>query len=123
MKMEYDTYQNGIVTTALNEGLINTSSEIAEANGQNNNKPPVINQGLLDEFVRYNSWKTIHGFFSDDQSMMNFHCNGCEKYMMSDFENKDIVVCQGCKKLYCLDCDIFIHEILLSCPTCQLLIY
>ncbi len=66
MKMDYDTHQNGIITAALNEGQINKSSEVAEANGHSNNKPPVINQGQLDEFVKYNSWKTIHGFFSDD---------------------------------------------------------
>ncbi len=66
MKMEYDTHQNDIVIAALNEGQINTSSEVAETNGHSNIKPPVINQGQLEEFVRYNSWKTIHGFFSDD---------------------------------------------------------
>ena len=32
---------------------------------------------------------------------------------------QQICICSKCQKFYCLDCDIFIHETLLSCPTCS----
>jgi transcription initiation factor TFIIH subunit 2 len=50
-----------------------------------------------------------------------FNCNGCDKSLTPDTNNPDIVICEHCLKIYCLDCDIFIHDTLLSCPTCELL--
>jgi hypothetical protein len=33
---------------------------------------------------------------------------------------QEICVCSQCRKFYCLECDIFVHETLLSCPTCDI---
>jgi transcription factor Ssl1 len=79
-----------------------------------------VDKAKLGKIIAKNNWKTIHGYLFEEKEKENlsFHCNGCEKSMQPDAKNPDIVVCSRCTKLYCLDCDIFIHEILLSCPTC-----
>lgn len=41
------------------------------------------------------------------------NCTGCQFLM-----NKNAFQCSFCKKLYCIECDIFIHETLHSCPSC-----
>ena len=84
-----------------------------------------VNHEKLDKFITLNSWKTVHKFLGFPQTEARYSCNGCEKVLLWDPNspdiNLDMVVCPRCSKVYCLDCDIFIHETLLSCPTCYIL--
>ena len=41
--------------------------------------------------------------------------SGCEKKLLKE-DLKYISSCPKCHNMFCLDCDIFIHETLLSCP-------
>lgn len=81
-----------------------------------------VNHEKLDKFIILNSWKTVHKFLGFPQTEARYSCNGCEKELLWDPNspdiNLDMVVCPRCSKVFCLDCDIFIHETLLSCPTC-----
>jgi len=43
-------------------------------------------------------------------------CFGCDKSLQS--EENDAAQCTLCKRLFCLDCDIFIHDNLHFCPGC-----
>lgn len=49
------------------------------------------------------------------------NCYGCDKKLSQANNKDDIVICPKCNKVYCIDCDIFIHETLLTCPSCTLL--
>ncbi|TNV79005.1 hypothetical protein FGO68_gene4403 [Halteria grandinella] len=83
--------------------------------------PLQVNPSRLESLVKENNWSTsLVGLIRQQQAdQLRFNCSGCDKLLQSHIaEVNDIVVCGGCKKLYCLDCDIFIHETLLSCPTC-----
>ena len=82
-----------------------------------------INEDASLLLQKHNNWKNIQGFLvpREDHEGVLIHCNGCEKQLNTQSDSPDNVVCPRCNKLYCLDCDIFIHETLLSCPTCQLL--
>ncbi|XP_076265789.1 general transcription factor IIH subunit 2 Ssl1 isoform X2 [Rhynchophorus ferrugineus] len=44
------------------------------------------------------------------------NCYGCQKNFTD--EDKNVYRCPKCKKIFCIDCDIFIHDILHSCPGC-----
>ena len=57
----------------------------------------------------------------NDDNVLYFNCNGCDKSLPPDDKDVGNVICEKCKKIYCLDCDIFIHETLLTCPTCELI--
>lgn len=81
--------------------------------------PEDIDKDKLEKFRSYNNWTSAKKFWIEDKSYMSIHCNGCEKSLIPDTKNPNITVCPNCNKVYCLDCDIFIHETLLSCPTCQ----
>ncbi|CAH0384111.1 unnamed protein product [Bemisia tabaci] len=43
-------------------------------------------------------------------------CFACAKLLKS--QDKYIYECQRCKNLYCLDCDVFIHDSMHLCPGC-----
>ncbi|CDW88627.1 ssl1p [Stylonychia lemnae] len=85
---------------------------------QKGQEEQIHDQVKLGEIVQNNMNKTIGDILTNNSQ---YHCNGCSKKLDATFDNPENVVCTKCKKLYCLDCDIFIHETLLSCPTCQLL--
>jgi uncharacterized CHY-type Zn-finger protein len=55
---------------------------------------------------------------NDKSPILKLICNACDKKLMPDYE--EISYCKDCERTFCIDCDIFIHETLLSCPTCQL---
>jgi len=44
------------------------------------------------------------------------NCYGCQIPVMKE---KTIFMCETCKNVYCIECDIFIHETLHSCPSCN----
>lgn len=46
------------------------------------------------------------------------HCSSCSKSMTP--EASETAKCKTCLNLFCLDCDIFIHEVLHYCPGCAL---
>eukprot|EP00347_Sterkiella_histriomuscorum_P002583 403367585 len=78
-----------------------------------------LDMSKINEIFPLNSMKTVGSILQKDGH--SYYCNGCSKRVEASFDNVDIVICTICKKFYCLDCDIFIHETLLSCPTCQLI--
>ncbi|KAL5013917.1 hypothetical protein ScPMuIL_008187 [Solemya velum] len=43
------------------------------------------------------------------------HCNACQV----EIKEQNIYTCQKCQQVFCLDCDLFIHETLHSCPGCS----
>lgn len=43
-------------------------------------------------------------------------CFSCDKLLK--FEQRDAAQCTQCSRVFCLDCDIFIHETLHYCPGC-----
>ncbi|XP_067943658.1 general transcription factor IIH subunit 2-like isoform X2 [Watersipora subatra] len=43
------------------------------------------------------------------------HCAGC----LTLLKEPPIFCCSCCQNFYCLDCDLFVHEMLHSCPTCS----
>lgn len=80
-----------------------------------------INHQLFFELGQLNNKSTIATMLKPDEALY-LNCNGCDKTLnVDDLNSSDIVICEKCKKVYCLDCDIFIHETLLSCPTCELI--
>ncbi|XP_034938014.1 general transcription factor IIH subunit 2 [Chelonus insularis] len=50
-----------------------------------------------------------------DNSVKSF-CYGCQK-SFSDMDKK-VYVCEKCTQTFCIDCEIFIHESLHTCPGC-----
>lgn len=44
------------------------------------------------------------------------HCYGC--LMSLESVNKAALLCPQCKNLFCIDCDLFIHDSLHNCPGC-----
>lgn len=76
-------------------------------------------QAKINTVVTENNNKTLLGLIAPQkEGQCSFQCNGCEKPLIPEKDDADICICKGCNKIYCLDCDIFIHETLLSCPTC-----
>ena len=57
-------------------------------------------------------------FYSDVQNYQAPFCYAC---MMPLQQEKSVLVlkCPKCNKLFCYDCDIFIHESLHNCPGCE----
>ncbi|XP_012286163.1 general transcription factor IIH subunit 2 isoform X2 [Orussus abietinus] len=43
-------------------------------------------------------------------------CYGCQK--QSEQLNKKMYICNKCKQVFCMECEIFIHESLHTCPGC-----
>nr|CAI5840279.1 unnamed protein product [Callosobruchus analis] len=43
-------------------------------------------------------------------------CYGCQKSFGD--ADKQVYDCPNCKKIFCIDCDIFVHETLHTCPGC-----
>lgn len=53
---------------------------------------------------------------SDDQSLSGWTCQGClGSYSRNNLQMK----CTTCQQVYCIDCDLFIHESLHNCPSCK----
>ena len=48
-----------------------------------------------------------------------FACDKAQKIDTSQLEQSESVVCPKCISLFCIDCDIFIHQTLLCCPGCM----
>ncbi|CAG5087245.1 Similar to Gtf2h2: General transcription factor IIH subunit 2 (Rattus norvegicus) [Cotesia congregata] len=44
-------------------------------------------------------------------------CYGCQKKFDDDIDKK-VYICEKCTRTFCLDCEIFIHESLHTCPGC-----
>ncbi|XP_071146984.1 general transcription factor IIH subunit 2-like [Mytilus edulis] len=44
----------------------------------------------------------------------NIMCYSCRV----DFKKQTVYMCEKCQQIYCVDCDLFIHETLHSCPGC-----
>ena len=59
---------------------------------------------------------------SESQGDTTIFCNGCSMSLPSTWTTKkateQISFCPLCQKVYCLSCDVFVHETLASCPTC-----
>ncbi|KYN31121.1 General transcription factor IIH subunit 2 [Trachymyrmex septentrionalis] len=45
-------------------------------------------------------------------------CFGCQKAIAQ--KDKKVYTCGKCNQMFCLDCEIFIHEILHTCPGCAI---
>jgi hypothetical protein len=48
-------------------------------------------------------------------------CSGCNVRIEVNQEYEKLVIgsmCGACKSVYCIDCDIFIHEVLFECVNC-----
>ena len=83
----------------------------------------VFNHQRFLELGGINNKQTISTMLKADNDLY-LNCNGCDKALNPNIEMTkpdDVMICEKCKKVYCLDCDIFIHETLLSCPTCELI--
>ncbi|XP_073242506.1 general transcription factor IIH subunit 2-like isoform X2 [Porites lutea] len=50
----------------------------------------------------------------DNQNIRQNHCFACQK----EFTENAVYCCPQCEHLFCMDCDIFIHDSLHSCPGC-----
>lgn len=82
----------------------------------------------LEKLMRTNTNATCAQILVENFEKMQ--CLGCSQLvMLPDYDTQkclvgfqpDVargVVCPRCNGLYCLECDIFIHECLLQCPTC-----
>ncbi|KAK9744789.1 Ssl1-like [Popillia japonica] len=49
----------------------------------------------------------------DNQSL---NCFACQKIFSE--ADKQVYLCSNCQQYFCLDCDIFVHDILHTCPGC-----
>ncbi|ESO82529.1 hypothetical protein LOTGIDRAFT_223172 [Lottia gigantea] len=49
------------------------------------------------------------------EDVEKLHCFSC----LSQLKDINIYQCTQCMKMFCLDCDLFIHETLHSCPGCS----
>ena len=86
----------------------------------------VVRNEVLDEnskpISKIYEYDIIYLFFSNlnriDKIMNEYlfrNCQGCQ----IPLENEATVFkCETCNKPYCIECDIFIHETLHSCPSC-----
>ncbi|KAI4502951.1 hypothetical protein M0802_001995 [Mischocyttarus mexicanus] len=50
--------------------------------------------------------------YEDEYTM----CYGCQKILSQ--KDKKIYICEKCSRIFCIDCEIFIHESLHTCPGC-----
>lgn len=48
------------------------------------------------------------------QNTLSNCCYSCQKKIIE----KNVYKCEVCWKLFCIDCDLFIHEVLHTCPGC-----
>jgi transcription factor Ssl1 len=53
-------------------------------------------------------------------------CRGCQTELKVELAEQRVkvdeanpVVCEVCNGIYCIECDIFVHQTLLQCPTCN----
>uniref|UniRef100_A0A2P2I4J6 General transcription factor IIH subunit 2-like n=1 Tax=Hirondellea gigas TaxID=1518452 RepID=A0A2P2I4J6_9CRUS len=46
------------------------------------------------------------------------HCYGCTKIFDREKMDKNVYLCVGCSQVFCVDCDIFLHDIVHTCPGC-----
>lgn len=52
-----------------------------------------------------------------DEDLQFWYCTGCRKPLEKGGDLK--LMCPNCKCLFCVECDIFIHESLHNCPGCS----
>ncbi|GAV62068.1 Ssl1 domain-containing protein/C1_4 domain-containing protein [Cephalotus follicularis] len=56
----------------------------------------------------------------DPQHRLQKTCFGCQQCILNSGNKSSLyVACPKCKKYFCLDCDIYIHESLHNCPGCE----
>lgn len=55
--------------------------------------------------------------FKEFESTTNQLCTGCQKEIIPG--SNLFLKCQDCEKLFCVDCDSFIHDSLHNCPSCE----
>ncbi|XP_045161662.1 general transcription factor IIH subunit 2-like [Mercenaria mercenaria] len=68
--------------------------------------------------------RSYHHLFPLDQSQeipvtdfdpgQNIYCFACQ----IQIQDQTVYQCRKCKRIFCIDCDIFVHETLHSCPGC-----
>lgn len=68
--------------------------------------------------------RSYHHLFPLDQSLeiqvtdfdpgQNIYCYACQVLI----QDQTVYQCRKCKHIFCIDCDIFVHETLHSCPGC-----
>jgi transcription initiation factor TFIIH subunit 2 len=61
----------------------------------------------------------IANFIEVPNTHQSSHCFGCQKLLHDS--DKNLYKCPRCEKLYCIDCDIFIHDTLHTCVGCSAL--
>jgi len=52
-----------------------------------------------------------------NENEMKSRCFGCRLGFTDEMESQRFQ-CQKCSKVFCLDCDLFIHDHLHNCPGC-----
>ncbi|KAK9940191.1 hypothetical protein M0R45_016862 [Rubus argutus] len=58
--------------------------------------------------------------FIDQQNKLPKACFGCQQSLLGPGNKPSLcVACPKCQQLFCLDCDIYIHESLHNCPGCE----
>lgn len=55
--------------------------------------------------------------FEEIQSEKNESCYGCQQQLTKD--QSLFLQCKQCKKIFCVNCDSFIHDSLHNCPSCE----
>ncbi|KAL0268262.1 UNVERIFIED_CONTAM: hypothetical protein PYX00_010276 [Menopon gallinae] len=58
----------------------------------------------------------VQCFVETDQVDRDAYCYGCQK-RFSDAD-QHVYKCSNCHQVFCLDCDLFIHDSLRTCPGC-----
>ncbi|XVE59787.1 hypothetical protein DITRI_Ditri05aG0075200 [Diplodiscus trichospermus] len=58
--------------------------------------------------------------FNDPSNKLQRNCFGCQQSLLNPGNKPGLsVMCPKCKRCFCLDCDIYIHESLHNCPGCD----
>ena len=56
--------------------------------------------------------------FGNKNNLACFACDKAQRIDIKSLDQSESVVCPSCIGLFCIDCDIFIHQTLLCCPGC-----
>lgn len=85
-----------------------------EKKNENNDQATNENKALYEYAYFFdNCWMCKILFFF--YLIIKRNCAGCQHPISME---KTVFQCGTCKNIYCIECDIFIHETLHSCPSC-----
>lgn len=92
--------------------FLEVSDQQLENEYKNNEKIEKVS--IFQDFIKKNNLNPIN---ENEKDLQFWHCFGCQKPLEKGGDIK--LMCPKCKNIFCVECDIFIHQFLQNCPGCS----